>query len=259
MGKLQIAVAALLSFAGCQSQSQQASKGTAPTTTAATTQTAESADAPASVPSPIPAAHGAQVEWWCTVNEKRTNGFCNEDLQICEGFRSGMLNEQPPQAFAPCTKATGVACFHPSLPGSRVGRACSPTLTMCSTAREAMLKHDRAARAMDECAVASPAPPRPPPVADFAKSKAGITKIKLQKYAFEAFPEWAAAHPDKQCPDKLAELNEYTTDNDSNDAWGRPLKMLCGAALPAGAKGIGVVSMGADAKEGTDDDIKSWE
>ena len=27
-------------------------------------------------------------------------------------------------------------------------------------------------------------------------------------------------------------------DNHANDAWGRPLKMFCGADLPAGAKGI---------------------
>jgi hypothetical protein len=85
------------------------------------------------------------------------------------------------------------------------------------------------------------------------------TKLKLQLYAFAAFPNWAAAHPDRTCPDRLEELNEYMDASDTSDAWGRPIKMLCGASLPAGSKGIGVVSMGEDGKEGTDDDIKSWE
>ena len=85
------------------------------------------------------------------------------------------------------------------------------------------------------------------------------TKVKLVLYAFEAYPPWSAAHPGKPCPEQLAELNEYIGSSDTNDAWGRPLKMLCGAALPAGAKGIGVLSLGEDGKEGTADDIKSWE
>ncbi|HEX8106625.1 MAG TPA: hypothetical protein VF516_02805 [Kofleriaceae bacterium] len=45
----------------------------------------------------------------------------------------------------------------------------------------------------------------------------------------------------------------------TNDIWGRPLKLLCGANLPPGAKGIGVLSLGEDGKEGTADDIKSWQ
>jgi hypothetical protein len=47
--------------------------------------------------------------------------------------------------------------------------------------------------------------------------------------------------------------------NDSNDSWGRPIKMLCGANLPPGAKGIAVISAGEDGKDGTEDDLKSWE
>jgi hypothetical protein len=35
--------------------------------------------------------------------------------------------------------------------------------------------------------------------------------------------------------------------------------MLCGAELPAGAKGLAVMSAGEDGKEGTPDDLKSWE
>jgi hypothetical protein len=45
---------------------------------------------------------------------------------------------------------------------------------------------------------------------------------------------------------------------DTNDAWGRPLKMLCGQSLPPGVKGLGVMSSGEDGKDGSEDDIKSW-
>jgi general secretion pathway protein G len=93
----------------------------------------------------------------------------------------------------------------------------------------------------------------------FAESKVDTTKIKLKKYAYEAYPSWSAAHPDKACPGAIADLNEYMNGNDSNDSWGRPIKMMCGGNLPAGARGLAVMSMGEDGKEGTDDDLKSWE
>jgi hypothetical protein len=86
-----------------------------------------------------------------------------------------------------------------------------------------------------------------------------VTKFIVQQYAFEAFPQWAVTHPDRMCPDKLADLNEFINNSDGNDAWGRPLKMMCGAMLPPGAKGIAVMSNGEDGREGTKDDIKSWE
>jgi prepilin-type N-terminal cleavage/methylation domain-containing protein len=93
----------------------------------------------------------------------------------------------------------------------------------------------------------------------FGESRVDTTKIKLKKYAFEAYPSWSAAHPDKACPDKLADLNEYMNNEDSNDSWGKSIKMLCGANLPAGAHDIALISAGADNKEGTEDDLKSWE
>ncbi|HET9619721.1 MAG TPA: prepilin-type N-terminal cleavage/methylation domain-containing protein [Kofleriaceae bacterium] len=93
----------------------------------------------------------------------------------------------------------------------------------------------------------------------FGESRVDTTKLKLRKYAFEAYPAWQAAHPDKGCPGQLSELNEYMNNDDSNDSWGKPMKMLCGSNLPPGAKGIGIVSAGADNKEGTEDDLKSWE
>jgi len=90
-------------------------------------------------------------------------------------------------------------------------------------------------------------------------SKVKTTKMKLNQYANEAFPQWSANHPDKACPDKLADLDEFMNSHDSNDAWARPIKMMCGTNLPPGAKGLAVMSVGEDGKEGTEDDIKSWE
>ena len=93
----------------------------------------------------------------------------------------------------------------------------------------------------------------------FGESKVETTKIKIKKYAFEAYPSWSASHPDKACPEKLADLNEYMNNNDSNDSWGVPLRMTCGQNMPPGARGIAIVSLGEDGKEGTADDLKSWE
>lgn len=87
-----------------------------------------------------------------------------------------------------------------------------------------------------------------------------VTKVMLARYTFRAYPAWAADHPGKGCPDRLADLNEYTDSNDVNDAWGRPIKMLCdtGAQIHIGATAhIAFLSAGADGKEGTADDIKS--
>ena len=82
--------------------------------------------------------------------------------------------------------------------------------------------------------------------------------IAVKKYAFEAFPQWAAAHVDKECPTSLTELDQYIPGASHDDAWGTPLRMMCGKDLPAGARGLAVMSFGPDKKEGTADDIKSW-
>ncbi len=93
----------------------------------------------------------------------------------------------------------------------------------------------------------------------FGESKVKTTAIKVNKYAFEAYPSWSAAHPDKGCPAQLSDLNEYMNGDDTNDSWERPIKMMCGQNLPPGAKGIAVMSAGEDGKEGTCDDIESWD
>jgi hypothetical protein len=89
-----------------------------------------------------------------------------------------------------------------------------------------------------------------------------VAKMTVQKFAFEGFPMWSAAHPDKACPDKLADLSEYVGKgelSDLSDPWGHPYKSFCGQNLPAGARGFAVMSAGEDGTEGTADDVKSWE
>lgn len=93
----------------------------------------------------------------------------------------------------------------------------------------------------------------------FGESKSDIARLTVKKFADEAYPQWSTRHPDKSCPDKLEDLNEYMNSKDIKDPWGGLYKMMCGQSLPAGAKGIAVMSAGEDGKEGTSDDIKSWE
>lgn len=94
----------------------------------------------------------------------------------------------------------------------------------------------------------------------FGESRVGIARATVEKYAYEAYGSWAQAHPDKGCPDQLRDLNEYMNNSDINDPWGNPYKLLCGTTLPAGVKtGIAVYSLGEDQKEGTCDDIQSWD
>jgi prepilin-type N-terminal cleavage/methylation domain-containing protein len=93
----------------------------------------------------------------------------------------------------------------------------------------------------------------------FRHARIETTQLKLELYANQAFPAWAMAHPQAMCPEQLADLAEYANGRDANDAWGNPIKMLCGAALPRGAHHIALVSVGPDGKDGTSDDLTSWQ
>ena len=93
----------------------------------------------------------------------------------------------------------------------------------------------------------------------FARAKIETTSLKLTKYANEAFTAWSMAHPQVMCPERLADLDEYMNAQDVNDAWGNPIKLFCGANLPPGARHIALLSAGPDGKEGTADDLRSWE
>ena len=94
----------------------------------------------------------------------------------------------------------------------------------------------------------------------FGESKVDIARLTVTKFANEAFPQWSRSHPDKGCPDKIEDLSEYMDKKDTKDPWGNQYKMLCPPNLPPGARGgVAVMSPGEDGKEGTGDDIKSWD
>jgi hypothetical protein len=90
-------------------------------------------------------------------------------------------------------------------------------------------------------------------------SMVDTARIEVKKLAFEAYPSWSMAHPDKACPAKLEELLEYTALKDLDDPWGHVYEMGCGRSLPPGARGLAVWSDGPDGKSGTCDDLQSWD
>ena len=93
----------------------------------------------------------------------------------------------------------------------------------------------------------------------FGQSKKTLAGPMVDEYASKAYPLWSRDNMGKQCPDSLQDLAKYTNKEDPKDPWGNELVMLCGENAPAEAKGFGVLSMGADGKRDTADDIKSWE
>jgi len=97
------------------------------------------------------------------------------------------------------------------------------------------------------------------PVLPEAGAPGTLTKLFVEKYASDVFPAWAAANPTKPCPASMTELARFvSTDAVVDDEWGKPMVLLCGKELPAGAKGVAIVSGGPDGKLGTADDIKSY-
>jgi len=74
-----------------------------------------------------------------------------------------------------------------------------------------------------------------------------------------AYARWSIDHQDA-CPGTINELVKYMNNkDDAKDPWGKDYVMLCGSSAPPAAEGFGIVSNGKDGKQGTEDDIKSWE
>jgi hypothetical protein len=90
-----------------------------------------------------------------------------------------------------------------------------------------------------------------------ARKLAQITRAKVDKYVYEAYPAWLKAHPGELCPHQLSELNQLAEESNANDGWGKPLKMYCGAVLGSSGKRIEVISYGRDGERNTEDDIRA--
>lgn len=99
----------------------------------------------------------------------------------------------------------------------------------------------------------------------FSDSKVDTAKIAVRKLSSEGYAFWQRANPSKSCPDSVEQLGEeidMKADKEKKqllDAWGNRYVLMCGQSLPPGARGLAILSWGPDGKQGTDDDIKSWD
>lgn len=74
-----------------------------------------------------------------------------------------------------------------------------------------------------------------------------------------AYARWSIDH-EAACPSSIGELVKYMNNkDDAKDPWGNDFIMMCGESAPPAAEGFGILSKGKDGKQGTDDDVKSWE
>lgn len=95
------------------------------------------------------------------------------------------------------------------------------------------------------------------------KAKIKIAKSQIETFALN-YEEWSSENPGESCPSGIDDLLKVTAKAskkkkvEGKDPWGTPFKMVCGDSAPDGV-GFGVMSYGPDKKEGTEDDIKSWE
>lgn len=92
----------------------------------------------------------------------------------------------------------------------------------------------------------------------FTEGQDKVARTEVQKMATEAFIRWKTKNKGKQCPE-ITELAELLDKKQAKDPWDNDYVLFCGDNAPPGSKGFGVMSLGADGQEGTDDDIKSWE
>ncbi len=93
----------------------------------------------------------------------------------------------------------------------------------------------------------------------FQSSKVDTTRLIVASIANDAYTHWTMKSG-KQCPGSLSDLKEFMNKKDTKDGWGNELIMLCGESAPEGSTtGFAVLSKGPDGKQGTEDDIKSWE
>jgi general secretion pathway protein G len=90
----------------------------------------------------------------------------------------------------------------------------------------------------------------------FSEARVKTAFLMLKEYE-SAHTRWVADN-EGDCPERLEDLLRYTNKKDLKDPWGSEFVMKCGADV-ASDSGFGVISLGADKKEGTEDDIHSWD
>ena len=78
----------------------------------------------------------------------------------------------------------------------------------------------------------------------------GRTRSLVKDLAFNAWPAWVAANPDRQCPEHLSELERYLADGALSDSSG-------GFMFHCDGVHFTVASPGTDGVFGSADDIRS--
>ena len=78
-------------------------------------------------------------------------------------------------------------------------------------------------------------------------------RLLVEKYAYEAFPQWAIEHMDAHCPRSIDELSPVIARDNALDAWGTPIELRCGDPI----RGAFIRSAGPDRHFDTPDDITS--
>jgi prepilin-type N-terminal cleavage/methylation domain-containing protein len=92
----------------------------------------------------------------------------------------------------------------------------------------------------------------PKVIAHFRSSQRSIAKMAVMRFANQDYPIWAIQHPQTPCPSAITDL-----DRDAPaDPWGTAYKAYC---APIHEVAFGAASFGGDARENTDDDIRSWQ
>ncbi|HMU39581.1 MAG TPA: type II secretion system protein GspG [Pseudomonadota bacterium] len=88
-----------------------------------------------------------------------------------------------------------------------------------------------------------------------AKKKETINMMHKVK---DAVLQWRIDQTGEQCPSSLADLvTSKILTKEPKDGWGRPFVMRCPGEHDT--DGIDLLSFGKDGKEGTTDDLKSWD
>jgi hypothetical protein len=104
-----------------------------------------------------------------------------------------------------------------------------------------------------------PAAARAPAAAEQENKPQKDLRLAMRKLSWyrSKYQLWSEQHPGA-CPGSLAEMVGGDTDPKVHtDPWGRPFVLKCGDTAPEGHP-FGVLSLGPDGQEGTDDDMRSW-
>ncbi len=94
-------------------------------------------------------------------------------------------------------------------------------------------------------------------LAHYRESQRKVARLAVHRYADQDYPTWVLEHASTQCPESLAAMT--SSPQDERDPWETPYKMYCGASAPRDDVAFGAASFGEDEREGTRDDIRSWQ